>query len=124
MKKKKCNGYGAVELVVVLAVFSVGYFLTANYVSKSLNVNLEETLYENKINAIETQAKIYAQNTDSLFEKSSSVYMTVEELAKCNAVLFDEDGKVRDPRDNNSNLNNLKVKITNKDNEINVKVLS
>lgn len=124
MKKNMNKGYGAVELIIVLAIFSVGYFVTANIVSKDLNVNYEETLYENKINTIETQAKMYAQNTESLFAESTSVYMTIEQLANLNAVQFDKEGKVTDPRNTSSDLNNLKVKITNTDNKIEAKVLS
>lgn len=124
MKKSMNKGYGVVELVIVLAIFSVGYFVTANIVAKDLNVNYEETLYENKINTIETQAKMYAQNTESLFKDSASIYMTVEQLANLNAVQFDKEGKVTDPRNTGSDLNNLKVKITNKDNKIEAKVLS
>lgn len=124
MKKNMNRGYGAVELIIVLAIFSVGYFVTANIISKDLNVNYEETLYENKINTIETQAKMYAQNTESLFAESTSVYMTVEQLANLNAVQFDKEGKVTDPRNTSSDLNNLKVKITNTDNKIEAKVLS
>ena len=118
------KGYGVVELVIVLAIFSVGYFVTANIVAKDLNVNYEETLYENKINTIETQAKMYAQNTESLFKYNASIYMTVEQLANLNAVQFDKEGKVTDPRNTGSDLNNLKVKITNRDNKIEAKVLS
>ena len=45
----KKNGYTVIELVVVLAVFSVGYFAATWIISGKVNVNFEEELYEEKI---------------------------------------------------------------------------
>ncbi len=121
MNKK---GYGVVELVVILAVFSVGYFVAANTISKELNVNYKETLYENKIAAIESQAEIYGKSNEEIFKDGNSVYMTIAELASANVVLYDKEGVVTDPRDEENDLNNLKVKITNENDLVTAKVLS
>lgn len=51
----KKNGYTVIELVVVLAVFSVGYFAATWIISGKVNVNFEEELYEEKISAIENK---------------------------------------------------------------------
>ena len=58
MKNKK--GYSAVELIVVIAVFTVGYFVVANMLSYNFDVNYEEDLYNLKIASIEEQAEVYA----------------------------------------------------------------
>lgn len=125
-KRKIMNkkGYGVVELVVILAVFSVGYFVAANTISKELNVNYKETLYENKIAAIESQAEIYGKSNEEIFKDGNSVYMTIAELASANVVLYDKEGVVTDPRDEENDLNNLKVKITNENDLVTAKVLS
>ena len=49
--------------------------------------------------------------------------MTVEELALNNAVISTKEGVVADPRNSEETLNDLRVKITNKDDEITAEVL-
>ena len=46
------RGYTGVELLVVIGLFSIGYFLVANKLSYNFDVNYEEDLYELKINSI------------------------------------------------------------------------
>lgn len=117
------HGYTAVELIIVIAIFTVAYFTTAVVISKDFNVNYEESMYNQKIAAIEKQATLYAENKEELFEDSNSVYMTVEELALANVIINNEDGVVTDPRDTDKNLNDLKVKITNENDKVTAKVL-
>lgn len=121
MKNKK--GYTAVELIIVIAVFTVGYFVTANILSKDFDVNYEQDLYEEKINAIEIQAALYGETHTEIFNESADVYMTVEELALANVIISTSEGVVADPRDNEETLNDLRVKITNNDNEVTAEVL-
>lgn len=121
MKNKK--GYTAVELIIVIAVFTVGYFVTANILSKDFDVNYEQDLYEEKINAIETQAALYGETHTEIFTESSDVYMTVEELALANVIISTSEGVVADPRDSEETLNDLRVKITNSDDEVTAEVL-
>lgn len=122
MKNKK--GYTAVELIVVIAVFTVGYFVTANILSKSFDVNYEQDLYDLKIASIEQQAAIYGENHTELFAESSDIYMTVEELALANVIISTKEGVVADPRNNEDTLNDLRVKITNNDENVTAEVLA
>ena len=46
------------ELLIVIAVFTVGYFIVANTISYNFNVDYEEDLYDLKIASIEKQATI------------------------------------------------------------------
>lgn len=121
MKNKK--GYTAIELVVVIAIFTVAYFLVVNAISYVFDVDYEQDLYDMKIAAIEKQAIIYATGHTEIFADSDDVYMTVEELALNNAVVCATEGVVVDPRDSSETLNDLRVKITNKDDEITAVVL-
>ena len=50
--------------------------------------------------------------------------MTVEELALANVIISNSEGVVEDPRNSEDTLNDLRVKITNKDNEITAEVLA
>ncbi len=120
----KNKGYTVVELVIVLAVFSLFYFIGVGVIAKDINVNYEDTMYEQKIAAIEEQASIYAKSKDELFKDSDTIYLTVKELADAAAIISNKDGEVTDPRDGKSNLNEIKVKITNIDSKVTAKVLS
>lgn len=121
MNKK---GYSAVELIVVLAVFSVIYFVGANIISKDVNVNYEEEMYALKIDSIETQAVLYAKLNSDIFAEESQVYLTVADLVNANVVISNEDGEVIDPRDNESSLNDVRVKVTQDGDEVTAEVLS
>lgn len=119
----KKNGYTVIELVIVLGVFSVVYFTTAFIISKEFKGDYKEDMYNNKIAAIEKQAEIYAEGTKDIFKESETVYFTVEELAEKNVVISTKEGLVADPRDENENLNNLKVKVTLSGDKVSAKVL-
>ncbi len=117
------NGYTIIELVIVLAVFTVGYFSLSWIVSGKLNVNFEEELYEKKISAIEKQASIYAKSDDSLFAKDETAYLTIGDLASKNVIIANNDGNVVDPRNNTNNLNDIKIKLTKTDDQVTAKAL-
>lgn len=113
-----------VELAVIMAVFTVGYFVVANMISYNFDVDYEQDLYDLKIASIEEQATIYAEGHTDMFAESNDVYMTVEELALNNAVISTREGVVVDPRNNEATLNDLRVKITNNDEKITAEVLT
>lgn len=121
MKNKK--GYTAVELIIVIAVFTVGYFAVANTLSYNFDVDYEQDLYDLKIASIEEQATIYAEGHADMFAEGNDVYMTVEELALNNAIVSTKEGVVEDPRNSEETLNDLRVKITNEDEKITAEVL-
>ena len=80
-------------------------------------------LYKERIASIELGAFYYAKSSENLFKEENTVYVTVEDLAK-NNVVRSNNGTVIDPRDEESSMNNIKVKITNENDEITAKVLS
>ena len=86
-------------------------------------LQIYEDLYNLKISSIEEQAAIYAEAHTDMFAESNDVYMTVEELALNNAIISTSEGVVADPRDNDETLNELRVKITNNEDEITAEVL-
>lgn len=119
----KKNGYTVVELAIVLGVFSICYFAATWVISSKLNVNYEEEMYNQKIACIENNAVLYAKANDKLFEKDKTIYLTIDDLAKANAVIS-SNGEVIDPRDEKSSMNDIKVKLTMEDDKITAKVLS
>ncbi len=119
----KKNGYTVVELAIVLGIFSICYFAATWIISSKLNVNYEEEMYNQKLAAIENGAVLYAKVNSKLFEKENTVYLTVDDLAKANAVIS-SNGEVIDPRDEESSMNNIKIKVTNENDKITAKILS
>lgn len=119
----KKNGYTAVELIVVIAVFGIFYFIAANKVSYAFNVDYEQALYDQTLSSIEDNATIYAENNLKIFDKEKDVYLTVGDLAEKGFALCSSEGVVSDPRDDDKSLNDLKVKITYEDEKVTAKVL-
>lgn len=112
------NGYTMPEMIILLVVVGIGYFVLANHLSYAFSVNYEDEMYAQTISYLEENAVIYAEANPDNFEE----YMTVDELVEKNMVL-NEDGKVLDPRDENKSLNDLRIKLTKKDDKITAEVL-
>lgn len=113
------KGYTIPELVVVIVVIGVGYFLVANHLSYAFDVNYEDEMYAQTIKYIEENAQIYAEaNLDTFSE-----YMSVDELVE-KGFLLNTDGKVIDPRDQNKSLNDLRIKLTRKGDKVTAEVLN
>ena len=121
--KMNKKGYAGIEMIIVLALFTVGYFVVANIISYNFDVNYEEDLYDLTISSIEKQAALYGENNTEIFAESNDVYMTIEQLAAANAIISTSEGVVADPRDDSKILNDIRVKITNDDDEITAEVL-
>ncbi len=120
MNKK---GYTTVELLVVLTIFSIGYFTATWVISDNFGGNFNEELYEEKISAIEQQASIYAEANDDLFLENKTAYVTINDLVEHNAVISNDKGEVTDPRDSDNNLNDIKIKLTKEDDKVVAKAL-
>ena len=121
--KMNKKGYAGIEMIIVLTLFTVGYFVVANIISYNFDVNYEEDLYDLTISSIEKQAALYGENNTEIFAESNDVYMTIEQLAAANAIISTSEGVVADPRDDSKTLNDIRVKITNDDDEITAEVL-
>lgn len=118
---KKIGGMG-ISLIVILVVFTIGYFVVANKISYDFTTDYEKDLYDLKLNTIAKNAKIYGENNADLFAEAEDAYITVADLAKQEFIINNE-GIVVDPRDEEKNLNDLKIKLTKKDDEVTAKVL-
>lgn len=118
---KKVDGF-TISIIGILVLFTITYFVLANKASYNFAKDFTTELYNLKIDAIKEQAKIYGENTTDLFKDKQTTYITVDDLAKIGYVI-NNDGIVTDPRNENKNLNDVKLKLTYQNNQVEVKVL-
>lgn len=119
----KKNGYTVPELIVVVAIFGIIYFIAANKVSYAFNIDYDQKLYDQTLASIENNATVYGENNLKLFDEEKDVYMTVGDLAEKGLVLCRTEGVVSDPRDEEKTLNDLKIKLTYENEKVTAKVL-
>ena len=65
-----------IELLVVMIVFTIGYFVVANKISYAFDVDYDNDLYELTIESIEKQAVSYAKANEELFVEENEVYVS------------------------------------------------
>lgn len=117
------NGYTGVEILIVILVVGVIYFITANNISYAFEVNYEEDLFNQTVESIEKNATIYGKQNLDLFKEEKDYYITVGELAELGLIFTDGKGTVIDPRNEEKTLNDLKVKLTCENEEVTAKLL-
>lgn len=110
-RMKNKNGYTVIDLVIVIAVLGVITFLTISKVSYALSDDKSE-VYKLEVKLIETQAKAYG-NTIKEELKNESKTITVNNLIADKFLQPDDDnGKIKDPRDDAKTLNDKKIKLS------------
>lgn len=112
-----------IELLVIMIIFTIGYFVVANKISYAFDVDYDNDLYELTIESIEKQAVFYANAHEELFVEENEIYITISDLA-AGGFIISNNGVVVDPRNEEKNLNERKVKLVKKDDEITAKVLN
>ena len=110
--------------LAILLIFTIGYFITVNKVSYAFAYNEEQELYNSKINLITKCALIYGEQNPDLFKEKDSIYITVNDLVEAGLIeADDEDGNVKNPMSDVKVLNDLKIRLTFKNDKVNVKIL-
>ena len=108
----------------VMAVFTIAFFTAAIKSSYAFPTGKENTKYEEKLNIIKKCAQTYGEQNPDLFKEEENIYITVDELVKMNYLIADnEDGEVKDPSSEVKTLNDIKIRITNKDGKITTKII-
>ncbi len=119
----KKNGFTTLELLMVVVVFSIIYFIGVSSITNIFSYNKEDVAYEEKLNLIKKQATTYAIMNEGFFEEKNIVYIYVKDLVEANYLATNEEGIVKDPRHINKNLNNLKIKIIKENDEIKANIV-
>lgn len=118
----KKNGYSAAEMLVVIAVLGVITLLVLVNTSSAFKDNSED-LYEETTHIILKQAEEYGSTLTELTDGDYKI-ISLNEMVKAGYYVADDDkGNVQDPRKLNSNLNDLKIKITRVGNEYRTEII-
>lgn len=111
--------------LAIMTVFTAVYFFGAFQISYAFNYDEAKASYDAKIKLIEKGAKLYAENDESIFLSGDTVYVTVADLIAKNYLVADnENGDYKDPTSEVKTLNDVKVRISKKENNIEVKILT
>lgn len=110
-------------LIVILVVFTIGYFLIVNRISYAFvnDYDLEE-VYNNTLDVIEKCALKYASDNANLFEKENTIYIKVQDLIDNNLLIPNENGYIVNPLKENENLNSNIIKIKYENDTYNVEI--
>lgn len=83
--------------LVVLLLFTIGYFLMVNKISYAFDstVDLSKS-HDNKIKVIEECSKKYASINDNLFNEDDTVYIKVSDLVKADLLTTNREENVVD----------------------------
>lgn len=121
MKTKNLPLYG---FIIVITLFSIGYFIGVYNISFAFPTGNDTTLYDNKIKQINLAAKLYGENNLSEFDTTNPLYITVDELIQKGYLYADnEEGDFKNPDSEVLTFNDLKVRVEKKGENIETKIL-
>lgn len=108
----------------VLGVFTIFYFVLVGNISHAFSYDNSDQKYESTLNYLKTSAELYASNHPELFEGKETIYVTVDDLVKSKTIQADdEEGNFKDPTSEVRVLNDLKIRVANKNGKLSAKVL-
>lgn len=128
----KKNGFTLIELLVVIAIIAILSVVVIPSVM-TVNKNVNERLYNQKVENIESAAELYASNNPDIFNGADRVYVYVYQLIDASYLEIDtkyengdckssdgsdisvyEKGCITDPRAEDANGNPINNNILNK----------
>ena len=112
-------GYSKIEILVVIVLLGIVAFITINKTSYAFAVDGTEAVNEVKY-LIEVQAEDYALANTSLFEETSTTYISVDDLIEAGYLVGNENGLLTDPTDSSKNFNDKNIRLEYNESENNV----
>ena len=110
-------------LVLLIAVFTMVYFVIVNRISYSFSNNYDfNELYKIKIDTIKKCAIAYAEKHRDMFKKENVVYIKVQDLIDESFLLPNNEGNIINPLNENTTLNSNIIKLKIENDVINVVV--
>lgn len=112
-----------IALLIILVVFTIGYFIIVNKVSYAFQVNSnEKESYDALINVIKECSKKYGIDNPSIFNEEKIAYIKVQDLIDNNLLLTNEDGNIYNPLDKKIIMNSNVIKLKKDKEEIIVEI--
>lgn len=118
----KRNGYTGLELLIVVIILGVITFIVLGTTASSFKDNTQD-LYKETLYLIENQAELYGNTLDDLKTEGNKVISVNDLVVSGYYIADDEKGNVKDPRNENARLNNLKIKLTYVDGVVKAEIL-
>lgn len=112
-----------IALIVILVVFTIGYFIAVNKVSYAFSndINVEDS-YNILIDTVKKCAIAYANNNESIFGEEKTAYIKVQDLIDNGYIATNEDGNISNPLNKDDILNTKIIKIKKDADKIEVEV--
>ena len=107
----RSKGYTVIDILIVVVVLGVAALITIPRMSLAFKDNKED-LYQNQIRLYLEQAKLYGENHKDDFDEEDSLVITIDDLIEEGYIIGDDKDIVYDVRDNTTELNKLKIKMT------------
>lgn len=118
---EKFKDINLISCILVLVVFTFGYFFAVNKLSYAFEDNYDlEKSHKDKIFIIEECAKKYGELNNELF-KEDTIYIKVSDLIAADLIAPNHDGNIID-NFSGKNLNDSVIKIKYEDKKYSVEV--
>lgn len=109
---KQIKDIKIIVLILILAVFTIGYFIIANKVSYAFEVNYDlKDIEDNKISVIKKCAETYGRDHKEDFNDEGLIYITVQNLIDEGYLASNSDGKIISLNDTSMEFNDKKIRI-------------
>ena len=101
-----------IVLVLILVVFSIGYFFIVNKISYAFenDYNLEKS-HNKTIEVITKCAEVYGKDNLDQFNDEGILYTTVQTLIDGGYLVTNEEGNIINSLNNSETLNNNKIRL-------------
>jgi len=122
---KKIKDIKIVILMLILLVFTIGYFVIANKISYAFDNSFDiSSVKENKIKIITKCAEAYGAEHKDKFNEEGLIYITVQTLIDEGYLASNDSGQIVSIEDSNEILNSKKIRIKLIDNKITAEIYS
>ena len=109
---KKIKDVNMIILIIILIVFTIGYFTVVNKISYGFENNLNTKLAdETKLEIISKCAEAYGKDHKEEFNEEGVIYITVQNLIDKGYLIAGNNGKINSFSENSRELNHKKLRI-------------
>ena len=109
---KKIKDKKIIVLLVVLTIFTIGYFVIVNHISYAFTDQYDSSIIYNKtIDVIKKASILYAEKNKDLFEKDNVIYIKVQDLINNELLATNNEGNIPNPTKKSEVMNTNIIKI-------------